>query len=187
MSRNFIRSELLGIKKSLEMRTTLKTKIEQGAIIATAAAAEYILKKALFYCPVETGLLKESGRIEQHGHFPFVVADVVFGSEQAFYAVYVHEVSAQHQAPTQWKFLEQATKDSTDYITRLIRDIMVRPDLGKFFVGPVEVVTEQNIRAPGTFYGAAKTSSRRELVMGHPAGFGRIHRLLPRGQRGGRD
>lgn len=71
--------------------------------------AEEILKRAKYYCPVDTGKLVNSGRIERKGDG---TCDIVFGNEDCTYAWYVHEnMSARHATPTRAKFLTRAVQE----------------------------------------------------------------------------
>lgn len=71
--------------------------------------AEEILKRAKYYCPVDTGKLVNSGRIERKGDG---TCDIVFGNEDCTYALFVHEnMSARHATPTCAKFLTIAVQE----------------------------------------------------------------------------
>lgn len=74
--------------------------------------SEKILNKALGYVPVDTGALKESGRVETKGTGKGAESKVIFGgTEKTYYALYVHEnLQAFHLPPTCAKFLEKAAR-----------------------------------------------------------------------------
>lgn len=98
------------------LQTVLKTlgtaqketnlKIDEGL----EKCAHVILKKALYYCPIEFGPLRESGHVETKGKGKGARSRVVF---DAPYAVYVHEIlTAYHEPPTCAKFLERAVRET---------------------------------------------------------------------------
>lgn len=62
-------------------------------------------------CPHETGALLRSGRIEVQGRGLGTRVDVMYGNEEAYYALYVHEnTTVYHAPPTCAKWLELAVK-----------------------------------------------------------------------------
>ena len=68
--------------------------------------AEEVLERALYYCPVDTGRLKESGHIERINDNKYLV---VFDCP---YAWYVHEHTwKDHDYPTCAKFLSIAVEE----------------------------------------------------------------------------
>lgn len=91
-------------------RRNLRAGSEAGAV----AEMQQVLAKALTYTPIETGALRNSGRVigpVRRGETSLV--SVTFGGPShpryVHYAVYVHENAyARHAPPTQWKFLERA-------------------------------------------------------------------------------
>ena len=65
--------------------------------------AEQVLERALYYCPVDTGYLRSTGRIEENENGS---CSVVFDCP---YAWYVHEFTwREHDFPTRSHFLIQA-------------------------------------------------------------------------------
>jgi hypothetical protein len=90
-------------------------------------ALEETLGKAIEYTPVKDGTLRDSAYLEAETHRGGVVIAIGFGrGGRPDYAVYVHELPYQHEAPTRSKFLEAALDE--DYyqilnkIPRLIRE-----------------------------------------------------------------
>ena len=84
--------------------------------------AEVILKKSQEYVPVDTGLLKASGRIEVTGVGMNAKSRVAYGSDAAYYAMYVHEnLTAYHEPPTCAKFLERAVREMRGTCTNLMK------------------------------------------------------------------
>jgi len=80
------------------------------------AEGRAVLERALYYCPMDTGDLRESGKVKAlHGGRAFAgeyVVEVKFGGTAAPYAVLVHEnMSARHAPPTRSKYLWQALVD----------------------------------------------------------------------------
>lgn len=54
-------------------------------------AAKYLLKRSQELVPTDSGRLAASGRIESHNYGFAATIDVVYGDENAYYAVFVHE------------------------------------------------------------------------------------------------
>ena len=81
-------------------------------------ALEPTFGKALEYCPVASGTLRDSGYLElEEGKKSSVVA-IGFGrGGQPDYAIFVHEIPRAHEAPTRHKFLQDALDE--DYWTIL--------------------------------------------------------------------
>lgn len=68
--------------------------------------AELILERARYYCPVDTGTLRDSGRIVKIDN---TTSQIIFDCP---YAWYVHEFTwTNHKFPTQAKFLTRAVSD----------------------------------------------------------------------------
>lgn len=81
-----------------------------------------ILKKALYYCPVDTEALRKSGRVEVTGKGFGAKVSIVFGGDTAPYSLYVHEnLEANHAAPTCAKFLERAVRETRGTCTSIIK------------------------------------------------------------------
>ena len=88
-----------------------------------------VLRKAQYYCPVLTGALYASGRIEVEGKGFGTKGTVEFGGLDAPYAVPVHErMDVYHEPPTCAKYLERAARESRGTMTALMkRQIRVSP------------------------------------------------------------
>lgn len=68
--------------------------------------AEKILERAKYYCPVDTGALRDSGHIEYSGDGK---CKIVFDEP---YAIYVHEITwNRHKFPTCDHFLDRAIQE----------------------------------------------------------------------------
>jgi hypothetical protein len=74
-----------------------------------AACAELLVAHSKPICPIDTGALRRSGRVEACVVTPDEVrCQVAYGGGAVDYAVYVHEIlHYRHAPPTQAKFLEQ--------------------------------------------------------------------------------
>lgn len=85
-------------------------------------ASHIILKKALFYAPIDTGALRASGRVETTGTGKGSRSKVIFGgTRETYYALYVHEnLEAAHNAPTCAKFLEKAARETAGSVATSI-------------------------------------------------------------------
>lgn len=96
------------------------------ALEPTKALADY-------YCPVDTGDLKESGYLEvtSVGKSKTPRVELGYGRNKSpFYTLYVHEIPMNHAAPTRWKWLEAAImEDAGNLLSRLATHY-------KTFMGP---------------------------------------------------
>lgn len=86
-------------------------------------AAQIIFDKSQEYVPVDTGVLKATGKIVETSssstHFQFSVS---YGRAVAPYAVFVHEmVQIPHDPPTRSKYLEAAVKETREQCSRAVR------------------------------------------------------------------
>lgn len=92
--------------------------VEDSAPDILVEALEPTFGKALEYCPVKDGDLRESGYLEAERQRGKAVVAIGFGKGgQPDYAIYVHELPYQHEAPTRSKFLEAALDE--DYYSIL--------------------------------------------------------------------
>lgn len=81
-----------------------------------------ILRKSWKYVPVDTGELKSTGRVMVEGVGMNAKVRVTYGSDKAFYAMYVHEnLTAHHEFPTCAKFLERAIRETRGTCTALMK------------------------------------------------------------------
>lgn len=105
--------KVTGVEMALRAIGKAKTKDAIAVADGLEKCANIILRKSNFYVPVDTEALKKSGRVEKSGSGMGARAEVVYGGEDAPYALYVHEnMQAAHAAPTQAKFLERATRET---------------------------------------------------------------------------
>lgn len=87
---------------------------------------ERIMGESKRLCPVDTGTLRSSGRVQEPVHQGETVTVVLsYGGAAAPYAVSVHEnMNAYHAPPTQAKFLEQPALEARETMPgRLARTI----------------------------------------------------------------
>lgn len=100
-----------------------------------------ILRRAIYYTPVDTGKLRDSIYIKPYG----TGYEIGYTAD---YAIYVHEIGFNmHQAPTQYKFLEDAASEiMEEYFadTGDILDIKIEYDPLRVFVG-VDKAPGQNL------------------------------------------
>lgn len=72
--------------------------------------------------PVDTGLLKSTGKVTRRREGWDAVVEVSYGNDKAFYATWVHEdLDAFHLAGTQAKYLEQPLRENLDLLGDIIR------------------------------------------------------------------
>lgn len=68
-------------------------------------------------CPKDTNALVDSRQIKVDVVDGDVVADITYGNDEAFYAVYVHEDTEKyHEPPTTHHFLEKALSEKEDWM-----------------------------------------------------------------------
>jgi hypothetical protein len=118
------RSNMADITENL---TEFVEGVKAGAGEVLVEALEETFGKALEYCPEDSGTLKDSAYLEAETRRGKSVCAIGFGrGGQPDYAIYVHELPYQHDAPTRSKFLEAALDE--DYfailnkIPKLIRE-----------------------------------------------------------------
>lgn len=110
------------------MRAIGKAKVEDARKIddALTRICGVVLRKAIPYTPIETGALRESGRIEVTGKGFAARGEVVFGGPTAHYALYVHEdMTKKHVEPTQAKFLERAARETRGTAASILQRTML--------------------------------------------------------------
>jgi hypothetical protein len=77
-----------------------------------------ILRKSNFYCPIETGELRASGKVVTVGKGLNAKSTVEYFAP---YALPVHEIlAARHAPPTTAKFLERAVRETRGTCTALL-------------------------------------------------------------------
>lgn len=100
-------------------------KIEDGL----TKCGEIILKKSQKYVPRETGALAETGHIEVTGKGLGARVKVVYGGEEAPYALFVHEdLSKYHEPPTCAQFLTRSVRESRGNCAKTLqREMEAKP------------------------------------------------------------
>ena len=98
------------VVKSLRVRFDSNAK--RAVTVATRAMLEDVYQESQALVPVDTEALKKSGRIEERRQENGLLEGTVeYGGQAAPHALYVHEdLDAQHAAPTQAKYLEEAVR-----------------------------------------------------------------------------
>ena len=93
-------------------------RIDEGLL----ACAHVVLRKALKYVPKDTHALEKTGQVQVEGRGFGARASVVFGGEDAPYALWVHEIlDHYHEPPTCAKFLERAARETRGTQTSILR------------------------------------------------------------------
>lgn len=101
--------KIFGLNRTITAIKKMKDRKGKAIQEATSVACHIILEQAKFYCPVDTGALKESGKVVIYGSGTATRGSVEFGTK---YAIWVHEkVEARHTPPTCAKFLERAARE----------------------------------------------------------------------------
>lgn len=81
--------------------------------------------KSLEYCPVASGVLRDSGYLEVESFRGKHVVAIGYGKGgRPSYAVFVHEMPFAHEAPTRSKFLEAALDEDYDDIKNKIPQLL---------------------------------------------------------------
>jgi hypothetical protein len=111
--------------------------IERDAALALNLIAEETMTRSKELTPVDTGVLKRSGKVSVHAKPRSLRAELTYGTE---YAVYVHEIppppakspkgrSARHGVG-QWKFLETAVNATARTLAQRMAELL-RMTLGR--------------------------------------------------------
>lgn len=108
--------------------------VKKGMRKALLQAGEQILERARYYVPVDTGLLKSTGRATVYISGQTAELVVSFGQDSegvdagggaAYYALWVHEnLDVYHAPPTSAKFLEKAERETRWKVSALIGDTL---------------------------------------------------------------
>lgn len=99
--------ETTGLKEAMEALRRFGTKLEAAAAEAVEAEAREVMERAKRRCPVATGALRDSHRVEVERTRDGVSARVIAGGPGAPYAYYVHEnLEAAHHDGGDAKWLE---------------------------------------------------------------------------------
>lgn len=118
--------ELAGTKKAKELLRSLGPAVLEIAAGSLYRSSEEIMTVSKeVYCPVDTGTLRSTGRVE----LPVISGNKVevvmgYGGPSADYAVYVHEIDKNYNNGKQWKYLETPLKEGIPSIERnLVSDM----------------------------------------------------------------
>jgi len=86
--------------------------IKFANVPAVKFALEPVLDQALIYVPRDTEKLADSGFLDVQQKGEITTGEVGFAPRgNPDYAIFVHEVFAFHEPPTQWKFLQRAGQE----------------------------------------------------------------------------
>ena len=89
----------------------ISKRLEQAAKEATKQTADEILKASTEkYCPVETGELKKSAKLEEENTGREYKVKISYNTE---YAIYVHEIARYYHPHGQYKYLETPFNELT--------------------------------------------------------------------------
>lgn len=87
-----VKTKVEGFEASVRHMRRLPDVARAGIEEAVVIEGEVILQRAEGFVPVETGALRDSGRVEDPVHERYRVSvDVVFGNQEVQYAWVVHE------------------------------------------------------------------------------------------------
>jgi len=97
---------------------------------ALFAEAKIEMKEAVQRTPIDTGDLRRSAKVVKSGRgFKGVEVNISFGDdEDVYYAVYVHEIEAEHKIG-QWKYLESVLRESAPYMAARVARRMQLDDM----------------------------------------------------------
>jgi hypothetical protein len=104
------RMTITGVEAASRMVKTVADSVAKdmkGGVDKTAAET---LAVAVSYCPLDTGALRASARVESETAGHFIEARIRFGDAKAYYAIYVHEINKNYRVGG-WKYLERAVRD----------------------------------------------------------------------------
>lgn len=108
-----VTGKVTGVEKVIRAIGQEKSKTGRTIAESLRKCAEVILKKSQGYCPVKTGALKKTGRIEVTGSGMGTRAAVQYGGPEAPYALYVHEnLEARHASPTSAQWITRAVRET---------------------------------------------------------------------------
>jgi hypothetical protein len=83
-----------------------------------------VLEPSLRLCPKDTGALRASAWVDAGASGAgYLMGSVGYDTD---YAVYVHEVFANHKPPTQWKFLEQPFNENAGLVAMDVLDAVMK-------------------------------------------------------------
>ncbi len=116
--------ELQGVQQTLNALELWKTATGKKAEQGLKKAGMFLLRKSQQVCPVDTGALKNSGRMHTSGSGFNMIVWIEY--LQA-YAIYVHEnTQAYHRPPTQAKFVEGPMRRYAAQLRKIVEDELKR-------------------------------------------------------------
>jgi hypothetical protein len=118
-----IEISVAGMEQAERAIARLIRRLPEVAQRAMREEAEIEMTEAKKRTPVDTGVLRDSGKVEQYGEFGVRWS---FGGAAMAYAVYVHENLDVYHPVGQAKFLESVLMESTPYLPARIGRRMQR-------------------------------------------------------------
>jgi hypothetical protein len=111
--KTMMKFKFTGVAEMKRKMHTAAADIRRLQVRAVEAEAQKILKEAQSRVPVDTGQLRDSGRVEMHEDGTTIKARIVFGTD---HAIPVHEdLEAKHPSG-QAKFLESALNEASSTV-----------------------------------------------------------------------
>lgn len=107
----------------------LISRLRDKSPVIVEAALLPIYLKSLYYCPVDTGELRDSAELDvQKYGGDKVRGEIRYGNAFAWYAALVHEITwVYHESPTQAKYLQTAMEEGLPQlrvdVEKLVREV----------------------------------------------------------------
>jgi hypothetical protein len=120
------REDIRRITRSLN---SVIAELERVTVPALRYALRPIFEQSQEYCPIDTGMLKESGYLEvRRVDANRVQAEIGYAKGgNPHYAVFVHEnLEMRHTPPTRAKFLENAVREGLSDVPMRVREYLER-------------------------------------------------------------
>lgn len=116
--------KMVGINNLSKMYARAGMSSQKALTQALFMEANEVLNASKRIVPVDTGALKNSGRVEQPKITPRDVSvEITYGGAAAPYALYVHEdPDASHAPGKTFKFLEKPARERAPIFTRKVKE-----------------------------------------------------------------
>ena len=125
-------ARLVGTKEMKETLVRLSRRFPQKAGAALRAEAEIEMKEAKRRTPVDTGVLRNSGRVDVEKSGRVIRASLSFGGAASAYAVRVHEDTEVWHRVGQAKYLESVLNESAPFLMdRVARRLLADQERGR--------------------------------------------------------
>lgn len=130
VDRRGIAISIQGLDEAIRVLERLKRHPEKRLKETFRSEAGKILNRAKSLTPVDTGRLRDSGRlIEVKDGIAIAFGGMIVRGVDVDYAVYVHERTDQHHKVGQAKFLDRAVREARGRVGKAISDKM-KADIG---------------------------------------------------------